>query len=346
MAAPFDLTRLQITGGPPVTLVEHVRDTSESGEYAVSTSGALAYIPTTPHWNESRLVWVDRSGAVEPLPVPRQRYQEPAISPDGRQMAISIAGPAYTISVYDFERSVLTKLTSPNGSSQSPTWTADGKQIVYRATRSGSRNLFERTADASREEERLSSSDNLQTPGSFSADGKAFVFSVADPITASDIWTMGIDRKAVPLLNVPGFQSDPQLSPDGRWLAYVSDESGRNEIYVQPFPKLDGKWKVSIDGGVEPRWSRNGRELFYRNGLGMFSVSVQPGSIFTAAVPRLLFEGSYEFSGTAVSAYDVAPDGKRFLMVQSADDAKPATEIRVVLNWFEELKAAVFSNKQ
>jgi serine/threonine-protein kinase len=346
LAAPFDLSRLQITGGPPVTLVEHVRDTSESGEYAVSASGVLAYIPTTPHWNESRLVWVDRQGNVEPLPAPPQRYQEPAISPDGRQMAISIAGPAYTIAVYDFERSALTRLPSPDGSSQSPTWTADGKRIVYRATRMGSRNLFQRMADASRGEERLSASDNLQTPGSFSADGKEFVFTVSDPVTGMDIWTLGTDQKATPILSTVGSQTDPQLSPDGRWLVYVSDESGRNEIYVQPFPKMDGKWKISIDGGLEPRWARNGRELFYRNGARMLSVSVEPGSTFIAAVPKLLFEGAFEFSGTSITAYDVALDGRRFLMVQSADDAKPATEIRIVFNWFEELKSAVFSRKQ
>src|SRR5262249_4319437 len=124
MAMPFDLNRLQVTGGPAVTLVERVRDTSEGGEYAVSNSGTLAYVPSTPQWYQSRLVWVDRSGIVEALPAPQQGYQEPVISPDGRQVSISIIGPAYGISIYDFARAALTPLTF-GGSSQAPVWTPD-----------------------------------------------------------------------------------------------------------------------------------------------------------------------------------------------------------------------------
>src|SRR5262249_49722659 len=133
MAVPFDLKRLQITSGPPLTLVERIRDTSDGGEYALSNSGVLAYVESTPQWYESRLVWVDRRGIVEPLPVPPRAYQEPAISPDGRQMSISIAGPSYGISIYDFTRAAMTPLTF-SGSSQAPVWTSDGKRIVYRAT--------------------------------------------------------------------------------------------------------------------------------------------------------------------------------------------------------------------
>jgi len=345
MVVPFDLNRLQITGGPPVTLVERVRDTSEGGEYAVSNSGTLAYVPSTPLWYESRLVWVGRSGIVEPLPASPQGYEEPVISPDGRQVAVSIAGPAYGISIYDFARAALTPLTF-GGSSQAPVWTPDGKRIVYRATRTGSRNLFERIADASGDEERLTTSDGLQTPGSFSRDGKSFVFADSDPVTGSDIWTLGADRKAEPLLKTRASEYNPHLSPDGRWLAYVSDESGRAEIYVRPFPKLDGKWKISADGAGEPVWSRDGRELFYRSGGKMMAVSVETSSTFAVAVPKMLFEGRYQFSGTGVSAYDVSPDGRRFLMVQPAEAARPATQIHIVLNWFEELKTAVFSSKE
>jgi len=128
------------------------------------------------------------------------------------------------------------------------------------------------------------------------------------------------------------------LSPDGRWLAYDSDESGRSEIYVRPFPRLDDKWKISTDGGNEPLWSRDGKELFYRIADKMMAVSVAPGTVFAVAVPKMVFDGRYQFSGTGVSAYDVSLDGRRFLIVQPAADAQPATQIHIVLNWFSELQ--------
>jgi serine/threonine-protein kinase len=304
---------------PPVTLMERVRDTSEGGEYSVSSSGVLAYVDSTPQWYESRLVWVDRNGIVEPLSAPPKAYQEPKISPDGRQMSISIAGPAYGISIYDFARAALTPLAF-GGSSQAPVWTPDGKRIVYRATRAGSRNLFERTADGSGDEERLTTSDNLQTPGSFSQDGE-------------------------PVLKTPYSEGYPRLSPDGRWLAYTTNESGRSEVYVRPFPKLDGKWKISTDGGLEPVWSRDGRELFYRSSRRLMAVSIEAGSSLSAGVPKMMFEDPYQLSGTGVPAYDVSPDGRRFLMVQPADAARPANQIQIVLNWLEELRTAFSSNK-
>src|SRR5205814_409795 len=145
MAAPFDLGRLQVGSSPPVTLTERVIDTSESGEFAISDSGTLAYVAGNPQRYESRLVWVDRSGAVEPLPAPPRAYAEPAISPDGRHVAVSVAGPAFGISVLDLDRPTLTPLIAP-GSSQAPVWTPDGKRVVYRATRKGFRNIFWRTA--------------------------------------------------------------------------------------------------------------------------------------------------------------------------------------------------------
>jgi serine/threonine-protein kinase len=136
-------------------------------------------------------------------------------------------------------------------------------------------------------------------------------------------------------------EGNPRISPDGRWLAYVSDESGRSEIWIRPWPKLDAKWKISTEGGTEPVWSRDGRELFYRNGDRMMSVGIGTGATFAAASPRVLFEGRYQYSGTGVSAYDVSPDGRRFLMVQPTESVQPIAQIQIVLNWFEDLKRRV-----
>jgi serine/threonine-protein kinase len=237
-------------------------------------------------------------------------------------------------------RTTLTSLPSSE-SSQAPMWSPDGKRVVYRATRTGFRNIFERTADGSDDETRLTTSQTVQTPGSFSADGKQFIF------TDIGIWVLSLDAepKSTQLWKTSYSEWNPHLSRDGRWLAYTSRESGRAEIYVRPFPKLDGKWKISIDGGTEPVWSRDGRELFYRNNSKMMVVNVAAGAAFSAGVPQVLFEGRYQFSGTAVSGYDVSPDGKSFLMVQPAESVQPASQISIVLNWSQELNSLTSTHK-
>jgi serine/threonine-protein kinase len=340
MAVPFDLGRLQVTNDPPVTLAEHARDTSEAGELALSNSGTLAYIPSSPQWYTSRLVWVDRGGGNKPLAAPLLAYQEPVISPDGLRVAVSVAGPSFGIWIYDIARTTLTALTS-NGSSQAPAWTPDGKSVVYRATRMGFRNIFQRTADGSGDETQLTMSESVHTPGTFSADGKQFIF------TDSGISALSLDgdRTPKPLWKTSYREWNPHLSRDGRWLAYASGESGKAEIYVRPFPKLDGKWKISTDGGTEPVWSRDGRELFYRNNNRMMAVSIAAGDAFAAGLPQVLFEGRYQFSGTSVSGYDVSPDGKSFLMVQPAETVQPASQISIVLNWPAELNSPASTSK-
>ena len=179
-----------------------------------------------------------------------------------------------------------------------------------------------------------------QTPGSWSPDGKALVFGEISQATAADIWALRFDgdRKPQPLLASPANEGNAKLSPDGRWLAYTSDESGRSETYVQPFPQSGRKWQVSTDGGDEPVWSRNGRELFYTNGDRLMAVDVTTQAIFSVGSPRLLFQGRYAHSTTSSAGYDVSPDGRRFLRVQPIEPDPPNNQINVVINWFEELK--------
>jgi serine/threonine-protein kinase len=332
MAVPFDLGRLKVTKDAPVTLAEHARDTSEAGEFTLSESGTLAYIPSSPEWYASRLVWVDRRGDVKPLAAPLLAYQEPVISPDGLRVAISVAGPSFGVWIYDIARTTLTALTS-NGSSQAPMWTPNSKNVIYRATRMGFRNIFQRTADGSGDETQLTMGEGVQTPGTFSPDGKQLIFSDGSIAALS----LDGDHTAKQLWKASSREWNPHLSRDGRWLAYVSIESGKPEVYVRPFPKLDAKWKISTDGGTEPVWSHDGRELFYRNNDKMMVVSIAAGASFAAGLPQLLFEGRYQFSGTSVSGYDVSPDGKNFLMVQLAESVQPASQISIVLNWPAEL---------
>ncbi len=197
--------------------------------------------------------------------------------------------------------------------------------------------------------ERLTTSEFRQNPGSWSPDGQFLAFyqqpSTGSSPTARDIWILPLEgeRKPQPILQTQFNELAPVFSPDGRWLAYVSDESGRNEIYVRPFPNVDdGKWQISTDGGLELRWAANGREIFYRNESGdqMMVVDITTEPTFRAGTPRLLFEGSYQGGAIGSAFYDVTPDGQRFVMVQ-AQQLGTGAHINVVINWFEELKRLV-----
>ena len=342
---PFDLAQLRVTG-PPVTLADRVSEYAGAGEgaqFTVSDRGTLAYVPSDSRTSDRRMVWVDAGGSVQPLNSPPGAYTDPAISPDGRSVAVSIQGPTQTIWVYDLTRSTLTPLPSA-GSSQSPTWTSDGHRLVYRGTRNGYRNLFWRSADGSNDEERLTIADVLQTPSSISRDN-ALLFDQTSPDTGRDIWKVRLDggRVAEPLFKTGFNEGRPKLSPDGHWFAYVSDESGRDEVYVRPFPTAGGKFPISTGGGSEPVWSRDRRELFYRNGDKMMAATITIGSTLVVGAPRLLFEGHYEASDTGAGGYDVTSD-RRFLMIESISPQRPVTHITVVLNWFEELKRTIASD--
>ncbi len=183
---------------------------------------------------------------------------------------------------------------------------------------------------------------------SWSPDGQLLAFVEVNPTTGYDIWVLRLsDRKAQPFLRTPFNESVPRFSPDGRWLAYISNESGRYEIYVQPYPGPGGKWQISTEGGTEPIWNPNGRELFYRSGDKMMAVDIATQPSFTAGKPRVLFEGRYELSPATTPNYDVSPDGQRFLMLKPAEASEAApTQINVVLNWFEELKRRVPTGKK
>jgi Tol biopolymer transport system component len=328
--------------------------------FSISDQGSLVYVPGAAGGDESTLVWVDRKGAEQPLAAPPRPYNVPRLSPDGRLLAVATL-TLPEIWLYDIPRGTLSRLTFEGG--QRPLWSPDGKRIAFRSARAGKPpNLFWKPADGSGAEERLTTSDHLQTLHSWSPDGQVLAFTDNAPTTGLDIWVLPLEgdpssreagsgqgRKPRPFLQTTFAESAAKFSPDGRWLAYQSDESGRNEIYVQPFPGPGGKWQISTEGGTEPWWARNG-EIFYRNGnqLMVVETRTQPGSqpIFSAGTPRKLFEGPYVTTGIAITNYDVTADGQRFLMIKPvAQQGAAATQIHVVLNWFEELKRRVPSGQ-
>jgi eukaryotic-like serine/threonine-protein kinase len=348
MAVPFDPQRLTVTGAP-VLVVDGVRQ-SPSGvyaQYSLSATGSLVYVPGGIQAAPRRLVWVDRSGVEQVLSAPARTYQNPRLSPDGKRVAMMISEPETNIWAYDFVRDTSAQLTFQGIFHVMGAWRPDGKQIAFGSIplKEATENLFLQLADNSGGLERLTSGEYDREPNSWSHDGQFLAFVEINRTTGNDIWVLHIsDHKAQPFLRTAANESAPQFSPDGRWLAYVSDETGGSEIYVQPYPGPGGKSRISAGGGTEPVWNRNGRELFYRSGDKVIAVEIATQSSFAAGKPRMLFMGPYLPTNNQgkFPNYDVSPDGQHFLMVKPIEEAQAApTQINVVLNWTEELKQRV-----
>ena len=341
MVVPFDLTALEVTGDS-VPVVQQVRqDTPGWADYAISDNGTLIYVPSTSTAGfYGTLVWVDREGQEEPFALEPQGYESPRISPDGSRLAITIAeSVGNDVWIYDLERDILTRLTFDPATDHYPVWTPDGQRIVFDSGRVGaSHNLFWKAADGTGQAERLTTSPKQHTAHSFSPDGKRLVFG--DLVVPRDLQVLSMEgeRTSQPLFQSQFNETKARISPDGHWIAYESDESGRSQVYVRPFPNVEeGKWQISRDGGTEPVWAPRGQELFYRNGEAMMVVGIKTEPTFTAGRPVVLFTGRYSTSGAVVN-YDVSPDGQRFLMIKAEEEEEGLGQIHVVLNWFEELK--------
>ena len=333
-AAPFDATTLQMAG-PELPVVDDVA----LGGFSVSRSGSLAYV-TGASGPPRRLVWVDRTGSRTALDLPERPYDSPQLSPDGDRVAIEIGPQTW---IYDLARGALTRLAFEGQVNDGPIWTADGKRIAVRSDRAGTNRVFWMLADGSGGAEQLTDGSIGQLPRSFSPDGQWLAYQETGADTRRNVWFLRVaDRTKQPFLVTKATEGAARFSPDGRWIAYVSDEAGKPEVYVQPFPASGGKWQVSTEGGTEPVWNRNGRELFYRNGDRMMAVDVAMQPTFSSGRPRMLFDGKYAsslFPLTGV-AYDVSPDGQRFLMIEETGTTTPQ-QINIVLNWTEELKRRV-----
>ena len=361
MGAPFDLGRREVTGGA-VALIADVMQAgntpaeaadSGAGQFSVSDTGSLLYVPGGLFPNPERsLVWVDRTtGKAQPLALPARAYLSPRISRDGRRVVMWTQGDR-NIWLHDLVRGTLTPMTSEARNARA-IFTPDGTRVAYGSTAGGAENLFWKPADGSAPVERLTTSDRLQIAAAWSPDGETLAFVENRSETGNDIWLLQVrgDRRPRALVQSRFTEGYPDFSPDGHWLAYASDESGRSEVYVQPYPGPGPRQQVSTDGGTGPAWSRVGGELFYTTttqtvgGQAAFTkmmavaVGLQPA--LTAGAPRMLFEGRYGASA-AIRSYDVTSDGRRFLMVQQKErPAVKASEMILVQNWLAELKARV-----
>ncbi len=340
MAAPFDVRRQALTG-EAVPVVENVpvSPNTAAAQYSISAMGTLVYVSGESQANQSKLVWVSRDGKEQPLAAPPHVYSWPRISPDGRKVAVDQGNQVW---VYELARDTMTRFTFEGSANLIPVWTPDGSRIAFSSDKDGPRSVFWQKADGSGGLEKLTSSEYARGPLSWSADGQLLSFVEINPTTGFDIWVLDMkDRKAVPFLRTP-FNEAGWFSPDGHWMAYVSNESGRYEVYAQPYPGPGGKWQISTDGGMDVRWTANGRELTYRNGDKMMAVDITTQPAFSAGKPKMLFGGPYVPPVPNFSYYDVSADGQRFLMLKPAEQSQAApAQIVVVQNWFEELKQKV-----
>ncbi len=352
LAVPFDLKRLERTGDP-VTVVEGLlMESGGAAHFTLSDDGSLAYVPGGMLIPDRRLVWVNRQGEVEPLPAEPREYMHPSLSPNGQQVAVTIReGSNYDVWVSEVERGSLGRLTSHPGEDFAPIWTPDGKRVTFASEMTGEGPiLWWRPADGSGPQELLLEREEGrgQYPSSWSPDGQTLAFNdLLDPVNGQDIWMLPLEGEQEPwaFLDTEFEEMGAMFSPDGLWLAYTSNETGRDEVWVQPFSVTGprGKKQVSVGGGAEPLWGPDSRDLFYRNGDRMMAVAIKTEPELSVGTPRLLFEGRFlpVLSGDEPgSSYDISPDGKRFLMIQREQDLVP-TEIIVILNWFEELKRLV-----
>ena len=339
-AAPLDLEKQELVG-TPVDLVGGVRQQqySGSGAFSCSQSGTCVYIAGSTASSRT-VTMVDRTGAAQALPFPAKSYTNPRFSPRGDRVAVWVEQLRCDIEVMDLARGTVTRLTS-EGDNHYPIWTPDGQRITYlgQRTRESARMIVSRPANGSGAEEAVSATPSKYSPSVPLAWSSRGVLAFADQ---GSIWVMPHASEPQAFAPSPFDETAPAFSPDGRWLAYVSDESGRYDVYVRPFPGPGEKYKVSTAGGMEPVWSRNSRELFYRNGDQVLAVQAGTTPEFSASRPRVLFTGPFARARTADRiAYDVSPDGEHFVMLNSGEEDRAVTQISVLLNWFEELKARV-----
>jgi serine/threonine-protein kinase len=341
---PFSLATLQVTG-PAVPVLEEVLSDSVSGtaQFAFSNDGLLVYVPGGDT-AKSTPVWVDRQGNVEPLDMRVQIYGALRLSPDGKRLAIVVEELRSNVYIYDIARGTGTRLTL-EGNNYYPLWTPDSERVVFCCLREGEEewNLLLAPADSSSKAELLYSAPFKIGPYSWSPDGKLLaLYSAGGDL---DIWVLSLEgpRELDLILGTEFKEVFPAFSPDGRWIAYMSDRDGRSQVYVRPYPAMDRVWQISYDLGEEPIWSPNGDELFYRSVNKWMVVSISAEPEFAAGPPQVVFEGPYvNVSGLS---YDVAPDGQRFLVLQPEYNDSEVRELHVVLNWFEELKRLVPTGK-
>ncbi|MFI5165192.1 MAG: protein kinase [Thermoanaerobaculales bacterium] len=333
-ALPFDTGTLRATAGATPLLTGVLESSDGAMELSISRSGSVVYVTGASGTAGRTLAWVDRQGNVQPLAAPERQYSSPRLSPDGRTLAVTITGADRDdVWTYDIAHNALAQITFEVGSS--PVWTSDGRRIIFNTGRGGPPGLFWKQADGSGPEERLTRRPRMGVPNSSSPDGRTTAFVEYDPTAGRHILLLDSDSRGVRAFSDKSAANEtaPAFSPDGQWLAYVSDETGHDEVYVASIKNAARRMRVSADGGSEPVWRRDGSELFFRSGNRMMAAAVTLHPSMSVSPARALFEGAFYTGEASRPAYDVSADGARFLMVTGGEGEWLSHELRVILGW-------------
>jgi Tol biopolymer transport system component len=330
----FDPRQLEIKG-TPAPVIEGVMTGASNGDadFAVSKNGTLIFQPGTFTSSSRNLVWMDRSGKATNISNEVKPYAFPALSPDGKRIAMVLQGSSFDVWVYDAERETFTR-ASFGGDDYHPYWSPDGKMLAYDSSKSGHQQVWIKQGITQGDEAAVTEGPDYKQLNGWTPDGREIVFDRQNKDTGWDLYAAAVegDHKVRPLVVAPFNQGSARVSPDGKWLAYVSDESGQGEVFVQAMNDPGTRAQVSSDGGTEPRWARSGNELLFLSKHKLMSVKLAPGNGLNPGKPTMLFEDKKDWTG-----YDVAPDG-RLVVARDADTSGAENQINIVLHWFEELK--------
>lgn len=344
-AVDFDQETLSVSGKPQMVMQGVSGDeTTGAVHFAIAADGTLAYIPGSPAANMRRLSWVDSAGNVQPIDLNPAQYNDVRISPDGSRIAMLVGSTGSgDVWVYDLARATSTRLTF-NTRNSTPVWSPDGKSIYYMDIDPSTAVsvIMRKPADGSRDAEAVNSLPNTAYLKAITPDGTSAIFDFQRNTANGGIVQARLEQGAphtdlVDLVKTQFSENDTSLSPDGRWLAYKSNESGRPEVYVRDMTGAGGRWQISTEGGEEPHWSRNMRELYYRNDRLLMSVPIVTTPTFQAGKPVNLFGGLFDLRTNSGNTYDVDPKTGRFLMMRPAEEST-APSVVIVLNWFDELR--------
>ncbi|MBA3884706.1 MAG: serine/threonine-protein kinase [Acidobacteria bacterium] len=346
-AVRFDPERLE-TRGTPVILAQDIAGDSTTGaaHFTFSQSGTFAYVPGTSERAASRLVWVNRAGEQDPLQLPGGIYYDPKLSPDGRRIAmVSVTGGHSDIWMYDVVRNTATRMTY-GGVHSTPLWSRDGSMLYFVSVdpraQGGSSGLWRRPSDASRDAELVVRSEQRIFLGGWIEDQARVLLDHFVPGGKADVAALRLvpDARMEPLVASQFDEYAATASPDGRYVAYQSDETSRFEVYARAVDGAGGRWRISTSGGEEPRWAPDGRQLYYRSDTALMAVPVDTRGAFEVGAPVRLFDGILNLRSESGISYDVHPEDDRFLMTRLAAENVSFTTIRIVHNWFRELEQA------
>ena len=352
LAVPFDVDRLEVHGTPaPVLDQVDYSAVDGSAQFAFSQAGTLLYRSGDASAGRFTVAWLDAAGKTQPLLARPGAYGRPSLSPDGQRLALEVTdGPRVDVWVYDWPRDTMTRVTF-TGTALAPVWSPDARYLAFRTVGAG---MAVVRADGAGQPQPVTQTKNVQYPWSFTPDGTRLAFIEQRNETLFDLWTVPLEsegtglRGGTPevLLQTPADERAPALSPDGRWLAYASAESGTAQVYVRAFPDTGGKWQISNSGGTYPMWSRTGRELFFETleNVVMVAPYAVTGDSFAADKPRVWSAQPIGGSANTVRNVDLAPDGKRLVAlmpVETADAQKAQRQVAFLLNFFDELRRKV-----